>query len=78
METGELQRRLGVNLRAYRQRTGLSQEEFAAEVAGFHRTHQSAIERGQENMTLRAVEKLADKLNVDPLDLLRDPDQPRS
>ena len=72
MESGELQRRVGRNLRAYREGTGMSQEEFAHEVSGFHRTHQSAIERGQKNMSLAALENLAEKLEVDPLDLLRE------
>lgn len=72
--TSELQMRLGQNLRAYRKKTGMSQEEFAAEVTGFHRTHQSALERGQENVTLQALERLAAKLDVDPLDLLKVPD----
>lgn len=72
---GELQRRVGLNLRAYRERTGMSQEDFAHEIAGWHRTHQSAVERGVENLTLKSLERLADKLDVDPLDLLRDPSQ---
>ena len=72
MDSGELQRRVGHNLRAYRERTGMSQEEFAHEVSGFHRTHQSAIERGQKNISLRALENLANRLEVDPLELLRE------
>ena len=48
----------------------MSQEEFAHSVSGFHRTHQSAIERGQKNMSLAALESLAMKLGVDPLELL--------
>lgn len=76
METGELQRRLGQNLRALRESQGLSQEEFAAEVSGFHRTHQSAVERGKENMSLQAIERLAQRVGVDPLDLLKKPDDP--
>lgn len=70
MESGELQRRVGRNLRSFRERTGMSQEEFAHSVSGFHRTHQSAIERGQKNMSLAALESLAMKLGVDPLELL--------
>lgn len=73
MESGELQRRVGRNLRAYRERIGMSQEEFAHEVSGFHRTHQSAIERGQKNMSLGALESLARKLEIDPLELLQEP-----
>lgn len=66
----ELQAALGRNLRRHRRERGLSQEKFA-EVLGFHRTHAGALERGEENPSLRSVEKLAAALEVDPRDLLR-------
>ena len=69
---GELQRRLGANLRALRQRKGLSQEAFA-DFVGLHRTYMGGVERGERNLTLRSVERLATVLEVDPLELLRKP-----
>ncbi|HEY5246379.1 MAG TPA: helix-turn-helix transcriptional regulator [Acidimicrobiales bacterium] len=66
---GDLQRQLGRGLRAHRKARGLSQEEFA-DVAGVHRTFISGLERGERNVTLRTVERLADRLHVDPMDLL--------
>lgn len=66
---GELQRIVGENLRAHRQERGLSQEAFA-EVLGFHRTYMGGLERGERNLTLRALERIGDKLGVDPLLLL--------
>lgn len=66
---GELQRRVGRNLRAHRDARGLSQEAFA-EVVGVHRTYMGGIERGERNLTLKAVERIADRIEVDPLDLL--------
>lgn len=65
---GNLQRRVGDYLRAYRLQRGLSQERFA-EVVGVHRTYMGAIERGEENLTLKSVERLATILDTDPLNL---------
>jgi transcriptional regulator with XRE-family HTH domain len=66
---GELQRRVGENLRAHRKSEGLSQEAFA-EVLGVHRTYMGAVERGQRNLTLQTLERIASKIGVDPVDLL--------
>ncbi|WP_307220487.1 helix-turn-helix domain-containing protein [Microbacterium sp. SORGH_AS_0888] len=62
---------LGRNMRAHRQRLGLSQEQFA-ERLGYHRTYIGSIEQGLRNLSLRSLETLAEDLHVDPLDLLRD------
>jgi transcriptional regulator with XRE-family HTH domain len=67
---GDLQRAIGRNLRAYRQARGLSQEAFA-EVLGFHRTYMGSVERGERNLTLRSVERIATQIEEDPLSLLR-------
>lgn len=66
---GELQRRVGENLRAHRESEGLSQEEFA-EVLDVHRTYMGSVERGERNLTLRSLERIAVKIGVDPADLL--------
>ncbi len=70
---GDLQRAVGRNLRALRLERGLSQEEFA-HVLGVHRTFMGGVERGERNLTLRTVERLADSLGVDPRTLLIEPD----
>jgi transcriptional regulator with XRE-family HTH domain len=67
---GDLQRAVGENLRAYRQARGLSQEAFA-DVLGVHRTYMGGVERGERNLTLQSVERIAGKLNVKALDLLQ-------
>ncbi|PZR99100.1 MAG: XRE family transcriptional regulator [Candidatus Nephthysia bennettiae] len=67
---GDLQRAVGQNLRAYRQARGLSQEAFA-DMVGVHRTYMGGLERGERNLTLKSVERVAAKINVDPLELLR-------
>jgi transcriptional regulator with XRE-family HTH domain len=66
---GDLQRTVGRNLRAYREARDLSQEAFA-EVLDVHRTYMGGIERGERNLTLKTVEKIADRLDLEPLALL--------
>ena len=69
MAVGDLQKVVGRNLRAYRMERGLSQEDFA-EVVGVHRTYMGGLERGERNLTLQSLERLAEVLDVDPVDLL--------
>ena len=66
---GELQERVGRNLRRYRAALGLSQEALADEL-GVHRTYMGGLERGERNLTLKSLERIAERLNVDPLTLL--------
>lgn len=67
---GDLQRNVGRSLRAYREAKGLSQEAFA-DVLGVHRTYMGGMERGERNLTLKSVEKIAAKLDLEPLELLQ-------
>ena len=66
---GDLQRTVGRNLRAYREAKGLSQEAFA-DVLGFHRTYMGGIERGERNLTLKSLERIAERIELDPSTLL--------
>jgi len=61
--------RLAANLRATRKEKGISQEELAA-IAGLHRTYVGAIERGERNVSIDNIERLAVALHLDVLDLL--------
>lgn len=65
---GDLQRRLGRNLRTLRKARGLSQEAFA-DVLTIHRTYVGGLERGERNVTLKTVERIAAALGVDPVEL---------
>jgi transcriptional regulator with XRE-family HTH domain len=47
----------------------LSQEAFA-EVLGVHRTYLGGIERGEHNLTLKSVERLAEKIGIEPTAML--------
>jgi transcriptional regulator with XRE-family HTH domain len=66
---GDLQIRLGRNLRARRLAEGMSQEAFADKL-GVHRTYMGGLERGERNVTLRTIERLAARLGTNALDLL--------
>ena len=61
---GDLQRTVGERVRTIRTERGLSQEALA-DALGVHRTYLGGVERGERNLTLRSVERLADRLDVD-------------
>lgn len=64
--------RAAINIRRLRKDQGLSQEELA-EVAEFHRTYVSQLERSVTNISIDGLERLAHALGVDIIDLLRPP-----
>ncbi|VTR76554.1 helix-turn-helix domain-containing protein [Cellulomonas hominis] len=61
---GDLQRVVGRHVRRIRIDRGISQEALA-DALGYHRTYLGGIERGERNLTLRSVERLAEGLAVD-------------
>ncbi len=42
---------------------------------GHHRTHMGVLERGEENLSLQKHERLAERLEVHPLELLKKPSE---
>jgi len=70
VEGVDLSQRFGRNLRSYRESLGLSQEAFAAEVMDVSRVYWNHIERGTRNLTLRTVASIAERVGIDPADLL--------
>ena len=60
---------LGKAVRELRKAMGFSQEGFADEV-GLHRTYMGAIERGEQNLTIRNIVRVADHLGIPPSVLL--------
>lgn len=65
----KLQRKVGRVIRRLRAKLGISQEAFAVKV-GVHRTYMGSIERGDANLTLVSLERLARALSISPSTLL--------
>ena len=63
-------KQLGENIRKFRLERGLSQEKLAL-LSGLHRTYVGAVERGERNVTLKNIEKLAKTLNITLEELFR-------
>lgn len=61
---------LGKTIRAIREHQGISQERLAL-AAGIDRSYYSAIERGEFNITLTVLLKVAASLRVPAWELLR-------
>jgi len=59
---------VGERIRAYRKRSGLTQEELA-EKSELHHTYIGQLERGEKNATLETVEKIARALDL-PFEVL--------
>jgi transcriptional regulator with XRE-family HTH domain len=70
-ENGTYLEKLGLKLRALREEQGLSQEELA-QLADLHRTYVGGIERGERNITILSLLKLAHALQVHPARLLEE------
>lgn len=67
---------LAENMRRLRVERRLSQEQLAFE-SGLNRTHLSAIERSERNVSIDNIERIARGLHVDVWQLLK-PDDPNS
>lgn len=68
--------RVAANIRQLRKAKGLSQEQLA-EIAEFHRTYVSQLERCVTNISIDGLERLAQVLGVDIIQLLQVPAQER-
>lgn len=65
----DVRRRVGLNVRKFREARGFSQEAFALE-CDIHRTYISGVERGIRNPTVVVLEKIAKTLGVPTARLL--------
>jgi transcriptional regulator with XRE-family HTH domain len=64
-----LRETFGDNLRRARQAAGLSQRQLAT-LAGLDRTYVGSVERGERNVSIDNIERLAEALSVEAADLL--------
>jgi transcriptional regulator with XRE-family HTH domain len=62
---------LARNIRLLRVKKAISQEALA-ELAGLHRTYLGSIERGERNVSIDNIGRLADALGVRVSELLKD------
>lgn len=63
-----------LNLRRAREKLGLSQEALA-DAAGLHRTYVGSVERGERNISIDNIDRLALALGVSPASLLEEPEK---
>jgi transcriptional regulator with XRE-family HTH domain len=66
----DIRLRFGKAVRARRHRLGVSQEEFA-DICGLDRTYIGGIERGERNVALVNIERIARALKVSLSELFR-------
>jgi transcriptional regulator with XRE-family HTH domain len=69
MTPKEIKRWVGARVRELREAKGWSQEELGFQ-AGLHRNYVGGIERGERNVAIVNIGKLAKALGVRPRDLL--------
>ena len=65
---GSIIEHIGLNIRIIREDRSLSQEKLAA-LAGLHRAYVGQVERGEKNIGLKNLQKIANALGVDVKDL---------
>jgi transcriptional regulator with XRE-family HTH domain len=61
----------GLRVRYFRKRLGISQDDLA-DRANLHRTYVGAVERGERNISLLNILRLADALNITAKDLFNE------
>lgn len=65
----EINKHVGSKIREYRNKKGWTQDQLAFE-ANLHRAYVGQIERGEKNIGLKNLEKIARALNIKVKDLV--------
>lgn len=63
MKKKEIQLKIGIVIQQRRILLGLTQEALA-DLTGLHRTYIGSVERGERNITIVNLKKIADALNI--------------
>lgn len=63
-------KKFGLNIKKYRKKLDLTQEELA-EKTNLHRTYISSLERGRRSISLNNIEKIAKALNMKEYELFK-------
>lgn len=69
MELSNILKSFGNRIRELRREQGLSQEALASK-CGLHRTYIGAVERGEKNISLKNIARIAEALGVSLRELL--------
>jgi transcriptional regulator with XRE-family HTH domain len=69
MSISNINKRTGARIRKLRKKKGWSQEKLALE-ANLHRAYIGQIERGEKNIGLKNLEKIAKTLNIKLKDII--------
>ncbi len=69
-EMAKINKTVGFNIRKYRQKNKLTQEELAFE-SNLHRAYIGQIERGEKNIGVINLEKIAKALNITIAQLIK-------
>lgn len=67
----DIQKAFGQAIRKFRTNKGISQEKFA-NMCNLHRTYISDIERGQRNVSLENIDKMAIALSINISDIFKE------
>jgi transcriptional regulator with XRE-family HTH domain len=70
MRKKSMQLVFAANVRRARQQAGITQEALA-HLAGLDRTYVGQVERGERNISISNIERLAKALGVDEVELMR-------